>query len=126
MFYTRFKILLLVDLTLNFQFRVCSFKALKEKISRFTSNEENLKTLTEAEATIGKICLTDFKAKDDFRRVKILETKQIEDQTVVDLFLLDFGVTEFDVPLSDVYEISKQLIEALPFQVSYVFSCSVS
>lgn len=94
-------------------------EGLKRKILEFTKSSDNRKPLTRA--VVGEICLANAENRndyDDYRRAKILNVEE----TTVNIFLVDFGVEEFAVPLGNLIEIPKKLIDKLPFQVIW---CSI-
>ncbi len=101
------------------------FKELKGKIYDFTSVSSNLKPLVNVE--VGGMCLAVAEKNDrdnrraennkrDYRRAQIIKVNQ----TTVHIFLVDFGVEEYDVPLTDLFEIPDTIIKGLPFQVIYL------
>lgn len=68
------------------------------------------------DAKVGQFCLTDHNDKGFYRRAKILYI----DQGTVELFLVDYGHTEYRVSLSDIVQIPPHFIESTPFQVIFL------
>lgn len=95
-----------------------SFKKLREKIAKFANEPKNLQPLAKVE--VGGVCLlAAFENPNDYRRGKIMEVD--EDEATGDIFLVDYGVEEYRVPLSSLIEIPEKFISDLPFQVSLYF-----
>lgn len=76
----------------------------------------NLRELGNLE--VGALCLALSENSDnDFRRAQILRVNG----PTVNIFLVDYGVEENNVPVHDLIEIPQRFITCLPFQVTLIF-----
>ncbi len=95
---------------------ICRFIELHKQIDEFVSVQENVVPMSNV--ALAENCLA--KIGDRYGRAKILKIFENDDGITAEVFFVDFG--EFLImPTTELIEIPKKLVTALPFQVNYTF-----